>query len=118
MQRKLIPMDFKGKIIATENSEDGYVDISLIGKQIDGIQEISYGKFILAREDSLDPGNWEELTRFKLNYEHPTKNIFRDFTVEQGVIYKYSIQQMNNYGVYSKRIISAPAYADFQDMFL
>ena len=118
MQRKLIPMDFKGKIIATENSEDGYVDISLIGKQIDGIQEISYGKFILAREDSLDPGNWEELTRFKLNYEHPTKNIFRDFTVEHGKTYTYAIQQFNDYEVYSEKKKSNSVHIEFEDMFL
>lgn len=118
MQRKLIPMDFKGKIVATENSEDGYVDISLIGKQIDGIQEISYGKFILAREDSLDPGNWEELIRFKLNYEHPTKNIFRDFTVEHGKTYTYAIQQFNDYEVYSEKKKSNSVHIEFEDMFL
>lgn len=118
IQRKLIPMDFKGSIIATENSEDGYVNISLVGRQINGMQEISYGKFVLVREDSLDPGNWVELTRFKLNYEYPTKNIFRDFTVEHGKIYTYAIQQFNDNDVYSEKKKSNSVHIEFEDMFL
>ena len=118
MQRKLIPMDFQGSLIAVADAEDGYVDISMKGAIKDGIQEIAFGKFVLIREDSLYPGEWVELTRFKLNYEYPTKNIFRDFTVEHGKTYTYALQQFNDNNVYSDRKKSNLVHIEFEDMFL
>ena len=118
MQRKLIPMDFQGDLIATANTEDGFVDISIKGANINNMEEIVSGKFTLVREDSLYPGEWVEINRFKLNYEYPTKNIFRDFTVEHGKTYTYAIQQFNDHNVYSDRKISNSVYIEFEDMFL
>ena len=81
-------------------------------------EEITDGLFILSREDSLNPGVWEELTRFSLKHESPTRTVFRDFTIEQGKTYTYSLQQYNANNVYSDRKKSDPIYADFEDMFL
>ena len=55
---------------------------------------------------------------FSLQSQSPTRFLWRDYTIEQGVQYKYSIQQYNDYGLYSERIISNTVTADFEDMFL
>ena len=118
-QQKSLNMFLKGSLIADLNYEEGYVDISIKGYvDENGIEEIGNGAFLLSREDSLNPGVWEELGRFSLKYESPTKTVFRDFTIEQGKTYTYSIQQYNVYGIYSERKKSNLVYADFEDMFL
>lgn len=118
-QQKSLAMEFKGLLKAELNYEDGFIDIQTIGAiDTDGAEEIVDGTFILAREDSLNPGVWEELTRFSLKHEFPTRNVFRDFTIEQGKTYTYSLQQYNPYGIYSDRKKSNKIYADFEDMFL
>lgn len=92
-------------------------NFKILSRRNDG-EEIGVGAFLLSREDTLNPGVWEELTRFALSYESPTKTIFRDFTIEQGKTYVYSIQQYNNNGIYSDRKKSQEIYADFEDIFL
>lgn len=118
-QQKSLTMEFKGALKAVLDHDDGFIDIRTIGAtDSEGNEEIIDGTFVLAREDSLKPGVWEELTRLAFNHEFPTKNIFRDFTIEQGKTYTYSLQQYNPYGVYSDRKKSNQIYADFDDMFL
>ena len=56
--------------------------------------------------------------RFGLKHEYPSGTIFRDFTIEQGKTYTYSLQQYNVNSVYSDRKKSNQLYADFEDMFL
>lgn len=79
----------------------------------------SSGSFILSRasEDSAF-SNWEELTRFKLYESKAEGLIFRDYTIEQGKKYRYSIQQYNDNNLFSKRILSDIIVADFEDAFL
>ncbi len=113
-QQKSLSMDFDGSLKAELNYEEGFIDISTVV----GEKAIVDGSFVLSREDSLNPGVWEELTRFILNHEHPSKLIFRDFTIEQGKTYTYSIQQYNDNGIFSERKKSNKIYADFEDMFL
>ena len=117
-QQKSVAMELKGELRADANYDDGYADINIIGYKDNGAEEVVSGNFILSREDSSNPGVWEELTRFSLNYEFPTKTIFRDFTVEQGKTYTYSLQQWNRYGVYSSRKKSNAVYIDFEDVYL
>ena len=119
-QQKSLTMDLKGTLKAELNSEEGFVDISIVGYRDPntGVEEIGNGAFVLSREDSANPGYWNELGRFSLKYESPTRTIFRDFTIEQGKTYTYSIQQYNRNKVYSDRKRSNKVYADFDDMFL
>lgn len=119
-QRRSLTMDLKGSLITTLNEEEGYVDVKIVG-YVDpntGAEEIADGAFVLCREDALKPNYWDELTRFAMKHEAPTKMIFRDFTVEQGKTYTYSIQQYNSSNIYSDRKKSNPIYVDFEDMFL
>lgn len=117
-------------MIAVNNRDDGYVDIKIEGyKDEAGNEEIVDGTFILSREDSLSPNVWDELSYFTLSHEFPSKTVFRDFTIEQGKTYTYSIQQANTViytengsektnVIYSNRKKSNTITPDFDDMFL
>lgn len=114
-QQKTVNMEFKGRLTASLNKDEGIVIIGLQGEE----GEITNGSFVLSREDSTKPGYWDELYRFVLTYESPTKaTLFKDFTVEQGKTYTYSIVQYNPYQVYSNRKKSNSIYVDFDDIFL
>lgn len=118
-QQKSLTMALQGSLKVELNYEEGFIDISIVGyRDEDGVEEIGNGAFVLSREDSINPGYWNELCRFSLKYESPTRTIFRDFTIEQGKTYTYSLQQYNSNGVYSDRKKSSKIYADFEDMFL
>jgi len=43
---------------------------------------------------------------------------FKDFTVEQGITYKYCFRQYNKEGIQSSRTLSNEVLSDFEDMFL
>ena len=61
---------------------------------------------------------WNKVCEFSLQSQTPSRFLWRDYTIEQGVTYKYSVQQYNDYGLYSDRILSKPVVADFEDAFL
>ena len=117
-----IEMDPQIIIYPIPDFENGCVEVVLIGEpNVYTVEETKCtGTYTICRKEisKYRDNSWIEVHRFRINDDYPSAYVFRDFTVEQGVVYKYSIQQMNNYGVYSKRIVSAPAYADFEDMFL
>ena len=118
-QQRSLLTELKGKLIASLNYDEGYIDISFKGYvDENGVEEIGNGSFLLSREDSINPGVWEELYRFSFQYESPTKTIFRDFTIEQGKTYTYSIQQYNINKKYSDRKKSNQIYANFEDIFI
>jgi len=118
-QQKSIYMELKGKLVADLNYDEGFVDLKIEGaKNENGAEEIIDGLFIVSRADTLNPNVWEELTRFSLKHEYPSRTIFRDFTIEQGKTYTYSLQQYNANGIYSDRKKSNEIFADFEDMFL
>lgn len=97
------------------NYDDGYIQLDLIPLD----DKYYSGNFALARSSSKDNfQSWDEICKFSLNRETPLRNLFKDFTVEQGVQYCYSIQQYNAKGLYSNRMTSETLYADFEDMFL
>jgi hypothetical protein len=74
------------------------------------------GSFVLSRKTNMS--TWEEVYRFALINEKLSEWHWRDFTVEQGKIYTYAIQEYNDYGLYSEKIDSDEIYVDFEDAFL
>lgn len=96
------------------------------------------GNFVILRSSSKDNfRTWQEVRRFRLNNEKPYTKIIYDYTVEQGITYRYAIQQFNRQKFYSKKVYAykrnpydgrvllengQPIYndiiADFEDMFL
>lgn len=119
-QKITVDAELKADIIATVDFNDGYVSIDLVGHKNNKNKEtITTGSFILSRASESDNyTNWEKLSTFKLIAEYPSRHLMKDFTVEQGKRYKYSIQQYNDNGLYSSRIVSNEVFSDFEDAFL
>lgn len=106
----------KGNLKATLNYDEGYIDLTIEDET--GV-ELSNGTYILSREDKENPGYWEELTKFSINNELvDSMLLFRDFYIQQGKYYTYSLQQYNGNGIYTDRKLSNLVYADFEDIFL
>lgn len=95
--------------------DDGYIQLQMIPKDT----KYYSGDFVISRASSKDNyETWDEICKFSLDKQFPNKQLFKDFTVEQGIYYTYAIQQYNTRGLYSSRIISNNVLADFEDMFL
>ena len=111
-----ITPDLQAKVVATNNYENGYIELSLIPTGADWTK----GLYKICRSTSeTNYTLWEELkkTAFFSTIALSTWS-FKDFTVEQGKSYKYSLQQYNNVNLYSDRLISNEVVADFEDIFL
>lgn len=79
------------------------------------------GQFNLLRaSDEDDYQGWYKLTSFTLASwdSGQSKFLCKDYSVAQGVTYKYALQAYNNNGVFSKRIEADPLMVDFEDIFL
>ena len=112
------------------NYDEGYIQINFQGPRRYRLnpetntlavfnEDCCSGLFLLSRGYLKDDYMvWEDIARFYLNNELPSKHIERDFTIEQGITYKYRLQQYNLQGVYSNPVYSEEIYADFEDMFL
>ena len=107
--------ELKASLIAELNYENGYVNLKLVA---DSNEELSHGNFIVAR--SSEDSNymiWDNIHTFNLNAQIATRELCKDFTVEQGKKYKYSIQQYSDI-LYSNRLLSNELFIDFEDAFL
>jgi hypothetical protein len=65
------------------NQENGYVDFSIRGKKDEnGIEKNAVGTFLISRSSSEDNfSSWDEMHRFAIFGDKPSKNKWRDFTV-------------------------------------
>ena len=73
----------------------------------------------ICRAEKTDNFNsWQVLQKIYFDsYQKIINWVFKDFCIEQGVIYKYCFRQYNNM-VKSNRVESKKVMADFEDMFL
>lgn len=101
-------------IDASLNYDNGYIDINM--KHYNN--SLMIGKYVLSRASSKDNfKSWNEIMRFTLNRE-TKKEIWKDFTIEQGVQYKYAVFMVDKDNSYSTKSVSNIVLADFEDMFL
>lgn len=114
MQRRSINPEIIVDLKAELNYDNGYIKLTMNNEK----DSIISGTFLIARACSKDGYVWEEFKRFDMQSMVPSMWSLMDCTLEQGVTYKYSLQQYNNNGVYSDRIVSNECYADFEDAFL
>lgn len=99
---------------ASLNYDNGYIDINM--KHFNN--SLMTGKYVLSRASSKDNfKSWNEIMRFTLNRE-TKKEIWKDFTIEQGVQYKYAVFMVDKNNRYSTKSVSNIVLADFEDMFL
>lgn len=119
-QKLTIDSDIQAEIVAKADFDNGYIQIDLIGKKdAEGKETPITGSFVLSRATQLGGYlDWEKLSTFKIISQYPTRMLWRDFTAEQGKRYKYSLQQYNDNGLYSNRLISNIVFSDFEDIFL
>lgn len=106
--------DYDLKIVAKNMYDDGYINVNI---QNNSPSDFISGKFLLTRLD-VTTNNKITLKHFELNYNYNNVWTYQDFTIEQGHIYKYIIQQYNDKLLYSNPITSNEVIADFEDMFL
>lgn len=115
IQRKSLDPSIQAKLVTTLNFNNGYIALTLD----DSVDKIISGTFIIARASNINNWKWETIREFRLSSAPPSDFRFEDHTIEQGILYKYSLQQYNNLnGIYSNRIISDIIEADFEDAFL
>lgn len=114
-----IAPEAKINLEAKLNYENGCINLSLLGKQLENQTEyVITGSFLLSRASSKDNyTTWLPISRFKLNGERPSSFLLKDFTIEQGITYIYSLQQYHE-KIYSNRILSNKIEANFEDIFL
>lgn len=107
--------------IALNKNESGCVELSIQPKE-NNVDPIPInGLFLLLRSSSEDNFNsWYQMTNFVLASwnSNESKFLCKDYSVSQGITYKYGIQAYNNNGVYSTIVTTDPIYVDFEDMFL
>lgn len=116
-QKQSVLPEMEAELITELNFENGYVNVSLKGKIENGYEKITSGAFLLSRRKESEAGKWEEMLRFNLQGKKPSSWSWKDFTIEQGVSYIYSIQQYSD-KLFSQRILSQPITADFEHAFL
>lgn len=114
------PLTVFADITANMNNENGYTAVQLIGhRTTDNVETTALGTFVLCRSTSANNySDWMEIDRFALVNEKPSSYIYKDFTIEHGYTYRYSVQQYNKGQIYSDRKISNEIEAYFEHSFL
>ena len=117
MDIEALDPDLKANLNASNNFSEGYISLTLTPTTNINFTK---GSYVIKRASEKDNfQTWAVLTRkiFK-QLDILTKWEYRDYIVEQGVTYQYSIQQFNEQGLQSSRIYSNQVYCDFEDIFL
>jgi hypothetical protein len=81
------------KIIASSNFENGYVQLTMEGTyDAENKENLLNGLFVISRtsKDS-NFSKWEEVLRLTFYNRHPSSWSWKDFTIEQGKDYIYSL---------------------------
>ena len=122
IQRQAIQPEVDFKVFADADSmiEEGGVIIRL--KDADNIirnEKLYTGSFKLLRTDE-ESGftEWGEIMDFKLFKQEAPEILFIDYTVKQGIKYKYAIVQCNIYNLQSNRIESNIVQSNFEYIYL
>lgn len=121
MQKISVDPEIDARLVASVDYSNGYASLNLIGNinPNTGAETPVTGSFLISRASAATNFlQWDEISRFKLGAQTPSRFLQNDFTLEQGQTYQYSIQQYNDNGLYSNRIYSNKIYADFEDAFL
>lgn len=106
---------YNTELEATLYRDDGYIELKLVS------DTNLTGKYILNRSSNKDNfQTWNPITTITVS-QHPSGLVvWKDFTIEQGVEYKYSLQLTNSHNVKSVHMANKgyQIQADFEDLFL
>lgn len=120
MNSESIDPELTAKLVADLDYDNACINLNLIGEIApDGTEYSATGAFLLSRSSSLDNyTTWLPISNFTMTGDLPSAFLFRDYTIEQGATYIYSLQQYNDYGIYSNRILTKEITAQFEDAYL
>ena len=101
-----IPPNLNATLSAEPNFDNGFIELQLHGARNYAGDEIQCtGRFIISRASAEDDFSmWTTLCQFSLYGQAPSDWLYKDFAIEQGITYRYAVQQYNDYGIYSQRI--------------
>lgn len=114
VQRHSIPMEGDLNFVASLNYDNGFIELNVTEKN----GKTLFGTFTVSRAASNNDYKWEEFATLNFQSIVAKQWIIKDLSIEHGVTYKYSLQQFNNNGIYSERVVSNSVTAAFEDMFL
>lgn len=120
-KKSILPnVDFKVHVDGTTLIEDGGIRIFLKDDLNSNINEKLYtGSFKLLRSDeTTEFSEWNEILAFKLFDQVAPEVLFDDYTIKQGIQYKYAIVQYNDYGMQSNKIESKIVVSNFEYIYL
>ena len=120
MDSETINPELEAELVASLDYENACINLNLIGKRDqNGKEYAATGEFLISRASSFDNfATWLSISKFKMTGELPSAFLLRDYTIEHGATYIYSLQQYNDYGIYSNRLLTEPIVGQFEDAFL
>lgn len=121
MTTSSIDPELDAELLAELDYENANITVGLKGKYVNGREAVASGAFILSRASSDTGFNiWTVVHDFRLKGQLPSSFLFKDFTIEQGITYRYALQQYNDATppIYSNRIYAPDVVAHFEDAYL
>lgn len=110
---------FDVTMLAENVFEEGYIALNFIKNENAVEPENGFSIEISRTDNRTNFSTWRTLKRvYFINYNAAINWQYKDFTIEQGVIYRYSFRQYTDNNVYASRVISNDVLGDFEDMFL
>lgn len=116
-------IEFKGKVQAVSNEEDGYVELSIIPRnEGDKIEDFEGAFLILRASADTNYSVWEEV--YSTVFEKPGetlgdgKIVYKDFLAVPGMSYKYGIKKYNNQGIFTLTQESNPVLVKYDHIYL
>lgn len=112
-----IPMALQGTLTAELDYDNGYISIDLVSNnQNSALLGGQYRLLRFANDKYEIVDSFIIQSAISNDANRPT-HIYKDFTIQQGVEYRYALQQYND-NVLSEKLYSNRILADFEDMFL
>lgn len=119
MHAESIDINLEATLHAELDYENACINLRLQGVYEHNKEKAESGAFVISRASSdTDFSVWTVVHDFRLRSQLPSTFSFRDFTIEQGLTYRYSIQQYNNSKIYSNRKYAEDITAWFEDCYL
>lgn len=107
------------QLIADYSDENGVVTLMIKSNLPNDIRNLVYGKFQIFKTSSKDEyKSKERIAYFSLENQDIFEKVFKDFTVESGYKYRYVLQQINDYGIYSEEVHSNEVSVFYEHMYL
>ena len=112
-------VDYSARLVAENIFDDGYMLVyfdNISGFSSSHTEDTTY---FLSRADDRDFATWYLLSVFTMKNITELENWeYKDFLIEQGRTYKYSIQCLKNQNYSQRQETESFITADFEDMFL